>query len=310
MRMRDSAASAVFDIGMTAFDRARHVEPLNTKIVRHHNGVSVLLDDGSAQQASQDLEARANEMVALLIWRTSISLDAAVADEALRGARGPGAFAIIPASNPSWWALRDQATDDNLHIQLERSLIAEICLRDGMEHVPSFDSMIGFAHPLIAQLGEYAIELLDREQPPSRLAWDALITVLVLALARIANERGEPMPRTIVRKGGLAGWQIRRTTEYIHERLNETIALNELAAIAGLSPFHFARAFKQSVGDPPHRYQIRRRLEKACEMLVETDLPVIEIATAVGYETPQTLSRLFRREFGISPSFYRRESSR
>jgi AraC-like DNA-binding protein len=71
---------------------------------------------------------------------------------------------------------------------------------------------------------------------------------------------------------------LQRIREYIEGHLAENIELETLADIAGLSKWHFARAFKQSVGTPPHFYLIQRRLERAQELLAETDLSLAQIA--------------------------------
>ncbi len=105
----------------------------------------------------------------------------------------------------------------------------------------------------------------------------------------------------------MAPWQVRRCIEYLTEHASENIGLEQLAALVGLSPFHFARAFKYSTGVPPHRYQLQVRIEKAKLLLEMTEAPVTEIAFDVGYESSQALARLFRREIGVSPSNYRRQ---
>jgi len=87
----------------------------------------------------------------------------------------------------------------------------------------------------------------------------------------------------------------------------EEVPLAELAALAGLSPFHFARAFKISTGLPPHRYQGRLRLNRALELFAKTDLTIGDVAASVGYETPQSFARLLQRELGTTPTRYRRE---
>jgi AraC family transcriptional regulator len=106
--------------------------------------------------------------------------------------------------------------------------------------------------------------------------------------------------------GGLAPWAERRCRELMHTRLSEDISLDELASEARLSPFHFARMFKQSVGVPPRVYLTRLRVEKACELLEQTDLPITEIALEVGYSSNQVLARVFTKHVKMSPSDYRR----
>lgn len=92
--------------------------------------------------------------------------------------------------------------------------------------------------------------------------------------------------------------------------LAENISLSDIAHEVGLSPFHFSRAFKQSLGAPPHRYRTRLRLDKACELLETTNAPVTEIALSVGYESSQALARIFARDLGVTPTQWRRERRR
>jgi AraC family transcriptional regulator len=107
-------------------------------------------------------------------------------------------------------------------------------------------------------------------------------------------------------RGGLAAWAERRCLELMRERLSEDISLDELASEAQLSPFHFARMFKQSLGVPPRVYLTRLRIEKACELLETTDLPITEIAFRVGYSSNQVLARVFAKQQHMSPTDYRR----
>jgi AraC family transcriptional regulator len=81
-----------------------------------------------------------------------------------------------------------------------------------------------------------------------------------------------------------------------------------LSSMAGLSPHHFARAFQQSMGMPPHRYLLRRRVEHVEQMLRETQLPLSQIALAAGFADQSHLARHFRRLTGMPPSLARRWS--
>lgn len=142
--------------------------------------------------------------------------------------------------------------------------------------------------------------LSDEEGVPSRLLARAAGCEILAQLCQLSGASLAP-PR-----GGLAPWAKRRCMELMEERLSEDISLDELAAEARLSPFHFARMFKQSVGVPPRVYLTRLRLEKACELLESTDLPVTEIAMEVGYSSNQVLARLFFKHRHMTPSDYRR----
>jgi len=129
-------------------------------------------------------------------------------------------------------------------------------------------------------------------------------SVLSLIVAELALLAGAPRPSL---KGGLAPWQIRRVTEAMAQSDDAALSLAQLAEMAGLSIFHFSRAFRRSMGMAPHRYQMTLRIDRARAMLEDTRCSVTEIAMAVGYDSSQALARAFRQHTGISPTEYRRE---
>jgi AraC family transcriptional regulator len=157
--------------------------------------------------------------------------------------------------------------------------------------------------PLIVSFGDLIAAEIEQGAIASKVALDSATALLsVQLIRRWSNQRGQARLPT----GGLAPWQARRATEYIRQHLSEDISLTELAAVARLSPFHFARAFKASLGKPPHAYQNGARIEQAMVLLRQTEATITDIAHAVGFETPQTFSRAFRRECGGTASQYRR----
>ncbi len=160
--------------------------------------------------------------------------------------------------------------------------------------------MGAFASPAIRSAVRNLWALCDEEGAPSRLLAQAAGCEILAELCRLG---GAPFTSA---KGGLAPWAERRCLDLLQERLSEDISLDELAAEARLSPFHFARMFKQSFGVPPRVYLTRLRMEKACELLAQTDLPVTEIAQEVGYSSNQVLARVFFKHQRMSPSDYRR----
>jgi AraC-like DNA-binding protein len=107
-------------------------------------------------------------------------------------------------------------------------------------------------------------------------------------------------------RGGLSPGALRRVREHIDANLDAGIDLKTLAEKVGLSRWHFARAFKQSMGATPHSYLMCRRLVRAQELLAETDLPLAEIALETGFSDQSHFSRRFREHLDVSPSMFRR----
>ena len=108
-------------------------------------------------------------------------------------------------------------------------------------------------------------------------------------------------------RGGLVAWQIARVRAYIDSHLHRTIHIRDLSAVARRSPAHFSRKFKSAFGDSPHAYVVRRRLEKACHLMMTSAASLSEIALSVGFSDQAHLCRLFRQPFGQSPANWRRE---
>jgi len=131
---------------------------------------------------------------------------------------------------------------------------------------------------------------------------EALGILLGHELIRLNN--GPALPR--VSRGGLSGWQQKRVADFIEEHLSDDVRLAEMAELVELSPFHFARAFKQSFGVPPHRYHVNRRIERAKTLLARPASSVTEVALAVGFAETSSFSAAFRKTTGSAPSDYRR----
>ena len=125
--------------------------------------------------------------------------------------------------------------------------------------------------------------------------------------AELLQEMGEMAivaPQPV--RGGLAPWQIRKVTSHVEAHLDQPIRNEELAALVRLNPSHFGRAFRNSFGEPPHEYVIRRRVEHAQGLMLSTDASLSEIALNCGLADQSHLTRLFRRFAGESPRAWRR----
>jgi len=105
--------------------------------------------------------------------------------------------------------------------------------------------------------------------------------------------------------GGLPGCRVRQVTEFIEKNLDKDLPLAELAAVVCMSPYHFARLFKDSTGVPPHRFVVRQRIARARGALATPELSIAQISRMVGFRTPSHFTTVFRRVLGITPGTYR-----
>jgi AraC family transcriptional regulator len=156
--------------------------------------------------------------------------------------------------------------------------------------------------PLIST-AEKLGSLVEGPQADSHGYLEALGHVLAHELVR--TQQGQSRTKQVLR-GGLASWQQRVVTTYIEEHLAEPISLATLAELAGLSAYHFCRAFKQSFGLPPHRYHTSRRIEHAKTLLAKHALSVTDIGMSVGFAETSSFTAAFRKATGVTPSAYHR----
>lgn len=128
------------------------------------------------------------------------------------------------------------------------------------------------------------------------------------ALASMPEIAAPARPSAPIR-GGLAPWQVRHITTHIDSHLGTGISTEDLAKIARLSPCHFSRAFRESFGDSPHKYVMRRRVERAQGLMLSTGLSLGQIAVECGLADQAHLCKLFLKIAGESPGVWRRARS-
>jgi AraC family transcriptional regulator len=166
-----------------------------------------------------------------------------------------------------------------------------------------FEPRMFFEDAALWATAEKLTQEIERGQKSDSFYAEALTVVLVAELAR--HYRIDPESEQQSR-GGLAGWQRRAVEEQMEISLAEPLSLVALAESVRLSPRHFARAFKQSFGQPPHQYHLARRVERAKVLLGRADLTVTEIAVSLGFSDTSAFSTTFRRFSGGTPREYRR----
>jgi AraC family transcriptional regulator len=152
----------------------------------------------------------------------------------------------------------------------------------------------------LAKLLETARRELDSDREAAKASLVTASSILESEIERSSGANG-------CARGGLAAWQIVRVQAYIDSNLHRTIHIRNLSDVARRSPAHFSRKFKLAVGESPHAYVVRRRLERACYLMMTSAESLSEIALSVGFSDQAHLCRLFRQAFGQSPASWRRE---
>jgi len=160
----------------------------------------------------------------------------------------------------------------------------------------------GARDPEIESLGAALLREVRAPQLGSRMFAEAAIGQLALVLLRRYAAPGLPHPPAL----SMPPHKLRLAQDYVEEHLAEDLGVEALAATVGMSPFHFAHAFRTATGVPPHKYVMARRMERAKSLLLATRLPLVEIAQHVGYSSQSHFCVGFRRQAGVSPSGFRK----
>jgi AraC family transcriptional regulator len=214
-----------------------------------------------------------------------------------------GAILLVPAGCPALWRWR--GPKDSLHVYLEPGLVERVAaeafdLDPARLTIPSLD---GLDLPqLRAAMGAVEAELMAGGAG-GPLAAESLANVLAVHLIRHVSSPRRPERG---RDGVLPRGRLRAVIEYIEEHLDASPTLEQMAAVARLSPYHFARQFKAATGLPPHQYVIMRRVERAKHLLQGgAELSLADIAAHTGFSDQSQFSHHFKRLVGVTPRQFR-----
>jgi AraC family transcriptional regulator len=217
-----------------------------------------------------------------------------------------GSVSVVPAGIPTHWRWR--GTKSSLHVYLEPELVGRIAaeafgLDSARWMLPPLDSLAlpQLRDPLLAVNAE-----LTAGGAGGPLAAESLATILAVHLIRHMVAPGRAVRG---RDGILPRGRLHAVLEYIEEHLDAAPTLAEIAAVAGLNCYHFARQFKAATGLPPHQYVIARRVERAKQLLqTDGDFSLAEVAASAGFSDQSQFSHHFKRLVGVTPGQYRKPS--
>ena len=195
-----------------------------------------------------------------------------------------------------------------LHIYLPTAVINDIADGEGIAMRASEIELIchkGTPDPIIRRISSEIIKESRLELPYSRLRIDLLGQDLAIHLLRRHSNFGRN--DRMLRDPAACDWRVRRAIERLEAELADDTSLADLAAASEISPRHLTDLFRAATGVPPHQWLMRRRVERAQEMLDDARHSVTEIAHSCGFASSQHLATVFKRHVGVTPTEYRRE---
>lgn len=251
-----------------------------------------------------DVIAESAAILVTLHLGSSISLTQARYGQVHRGRISMGEITVTPPGEPKGW--RHAQACDALCLWLDPSLIKQTAAEAGValpERIQVLDNF-GSRDRQIEQIGLSLLSELECEGFGGCAYAESLAVGLSVHLLRRYSTAGLPQQTTVT----LPAFKLRRAIEYITENLHEDLTLTQIARTLCMSPYHFARGFKQATGRSPHQYLIERRVERATRLLRDTDLPITQIAHLVGCTSQSHFSVLFHRATAMTPRAFRRQS--
>jgi AraC family transcriptional regulator len=232
-----------------------------------------------------------------VILRGSVKYQVATRGRTLDFVAGPGTTFILPSGTED--ELRWSGATHRIAVAMHGSLLARAL--DETAHEPDIEltEHWNLIDPQIMALLLSMKADLEAGSPAGKLYGECLCNALaVYLLKRFAARPITPR----VYRGGLPQNRLKRVVDYIGAHIAGDLRLDELAAIAGMSPHYFAELFRKSTGRAPHRYILLLRVELAKQQLRNSRRSVIDVGLDVGFQNPSHFARIFRRFVGISPS--------
>src|SRR5437867_8041140 len=197
---------------------------------------------------------------------------------------GPRRICLTPGEATTRW--EHHGHPEILQVYLRSSIyqaaVSEIynCDTTHAELVPRFAVM----DPMLEQLAIALTTALRDGTAADGLYIDTLAQMMAVHLARMHSKQSRPVRVPPIQT--MSGWRMRRVIEYIEENLDGDLSLEAMAAEVDISPIYLARALKAAIGQSPHRYVLARRVERATDILLNTEMPVAEVALSSGFPQP------------------------
>ncbi|MBR0971300.1 MULTISPECIES: helix-turn-helix transcriptional regulator [Bradyrhizobium] len=217
------------------------------------------------------------------------------------GTARSGVVTIIPAGSSARWDIPGFV--DVIQLYLPHTALERVVREANAPTLGDLLERTGHPDPVVSGLLTSAADVLEGNTALDLLFRQQLTEVLATRI--LADHTGVPTTFEPI-MGGLSSHVLRRSIERLRSDNNTDVSLAALASDAGLSRFHFCRAFKESTGLSPHAWLRQQRLEQAMNMLRETDKPIVSVAAKLGYASQTAFTAAFKKLTGETPSDWRR----
>lgn len=213
---------------------------------------------------------------------------------------GRGGAAVVPSRQPH--SVSTFGGSEYVSLYLDPEVVLRAAADSGLKGRVELVARRAESDPTVQGVAMSLMAEVEQGGLCGPLYTESLANVLAVHLLRNYSERSDGGPRFA---GGLSGPRLRRVTDHMAENYERELSLAELAGVAGVSPFHFAREFKRATGAAPHQYLIRVRVERAKALLADGRLPIAEVSLRAGFGSQSHFTRLFHRLTGETPKSYR-----
>ena len=212
----------------------------------------------------------------------------------------PGSIFLYSSSDFLW--LKRSHPSECVHMTLDPSLLKRVAADCSSSNNVEIDCRVMFADSTILHLAQLFKQEILNGGLAGQIYTESLANVLAVHLLR--NYSGA-VSEPVLRNTALDDIKLVQVKDFIEAHLADELAIADLAAVAHMSQFHFARAFKTATGQPPHRYVTQRRIERAKVLLSVTRLSVSDVAYRVGFSNQSHFTEQFRKATGMTPKSYR-----
>jgi AraC family transcriptional regulator len=211
-----------------------------------------------------------------------------------------GALTIVPAGTSFKWNTRGPI--EFAHVYIAPILLQQSAARLSGAHDPLLVDRVGCLDPLLQSVFTAMLAALRLPAEDQSLYLDGLMETFLLKLLRDHCTTKVPQPRS---RETLAPFKLKRIVDFVDTYLDRRMTLAQLAQIGECSSFHFSRAFRNSLGETPYQYILRRRVERAKVILAASSVSSAEVAVACGFRDARHLAKTFRRLTGTNPIRFR-----